>query len=144
MNVIAAKTPWHLWVIGTVSLLWSAFGAVDFTLTNTRNAAYLAQFPPDMMQIIDQFPIWSIVAWGCGVWGAVAGSVLLLLRSRGAVLAFIISLAGVMVSQYYQLTVDMPAAMETASMKAMSVAIWGVTILLLWYTWRQRRAGVLR
>lgn len=143
-NVIARKAPWHLWIVGIASLAWSVFGAVDFTMTNTRNAAYLAQFPPEMMQIVDQFPIWSIVAWGCGVWGAVVGSVLLLLRARGTVLAFAISLAGLAVSQFYQATVDMPAAMETASMKAMTTAIWIVAIFLLWYAWRQRKAGVLR
>lgn len=143
-NAIAAKAPWHLWVIGIAGLAWNAFGAVDFTMTNTRNAAYLAQFPPEMMQIVDQFPIWSIVAWGCGVWGAVVGSILLLLRLRGAVLAFAISLAGLAASQYYQAGLEMPAAMETASMKAMTAAIWIVAIFLLWYAWRQRRAGVLR
>lgn len=146
MNVseVAAKAPWHLWIVGILSLLWSIFGAVDFTMTNTRNAAYLAQFPPEMMQIIDTFPIWSVVAWGCGVWGAVIGSIALLLRSRGAVVAFAISLAGLAVSQYYQATIDMPASMETASMKAMTAAIWIVAIFLLWYSWRQRRTGVLR
>jgi len=143
-NTVGSKTPWHLWIVGLASLGWSTFGAIDFTMTNTRNAAYLAQFPPEMMQIVDTFPIWSIVAWGCGVWGAVVGSVLLLLRSRGAVMAFAISLAGLAVSQYYQATVDMPAAMETHAMKAMTAAIWIVAIFLLWYAWRQRRAGVLR
>ena len=143
MNV-SAKAPWHLWVVGIVSLLWNLFGAVDFTMTNTRNAAYLAQFPPEMMQIIDAFPIWAVIAWGCGVWGALIGSFALLLRSRGAVIAFAISLAGLAVSQYYQATVDMPASMETANMKAMTGAIWAGAIFLLWYAWRQRKTGVLR
>lgn len=143
-SAIAAKAPWHLKLVGILSLLWSIFGAVNFTLTNTRNAAYLAQFPPEMMQIIDTFPVWSVIAWGCGVWGAVIGSIALLLRSRGAVIAFAVSLAGLAVSQYYQATIDMPASMETASMKAMTAAIWAVAIFLLWYSWRQRRAGVLR
>lgn len=143
-RAIAAKAPWHLKLVGVLSLLWSLFGAVDFTMTNTRNAAYLAQFPPEMMQIIDTFPIWSVIAWGCGVWGAVIGSIALLLRSRGAVIAFAVSLAGLAVSQYYQATIDMPASMETASMKAMTTAIWVIAIFLLWYSWRQRKAGVLR
>lgn len=143
-SAIVARVPWHLRLVGILSLLWSLIGAVDFTMTNTRNAAYLAQFPPEMMQIVDAFPIWSVIAWGCGVWGAVIGSIALLLRSRGAVIAFAVSLAGLAVSQYYQATIDMPASMETASMKAMTTAIWAVAIFMLWYSWRQRRAGVLR
>jgi len=35
------KTPWHLWVIGVISLLWNSTGAMDFTMTQARNAAYL-------------------------------------------------------------------------------------------------------
>jgi hypothetical protein len=137
-------TPPHLWIVGIVSLLWNAFGAYDYIMTNTRNAAHLAQFPPEMMQIIDAFPVWVTAAWACGVWGAVAGSILLLMRSRFAVHAFALSLLGLAVSQFYQTTADIPAAMKSGAMMVMTLLIWAVAILLLWYAWRQRRAGVLR
>jgi hypothetical protein len=42
--------------------------------------------------------------WALGVWGALAGSMLLLLRSRRAVTAFAASLVGLAVSTGYQLT----------------------------------------
>jgi len=34
-------TPWHLWVIGVVALVWSAMGALDYVMTQTRNEAYM-------------------------------------------------------------------------------------------------------
>lgn len=141
---VAGQTPRHLWIVGILSLLWNAFGAYDYTMTNTRNAAYLRQFPPEMMQVIDAFPPWTMVAWALGVWGALAGSVLLLLRSRFAVHAFAASLAGLAGSTAYQLSVDMPESMTGGLMMVMNLIIWAGAILFLWYAWAQRRAGVLR
>ena len=28
------KTPWHLWVVGVVSLLWNGFGGYDFIMSD--------------------------------------------------------------------------------------------------------------
>ena len=44
---LKARTPWHLWVVGIVSLAWTAFGANDYlqaqlgttTLTGTTLAS---------------------------------------------------------------------------------------------------------
>ena len=38
------KTPWHLWVVGIVALLWNAIGALDFTATQMRFEFYMSQF----------------------------------------------------------------------------------------------------
>src|SRR3546814_17451825 len=43
------KTPWHLWVVGGLSLLWNAIGAFDYTMTKMDNAAYLAGFTPEQI-----------------------------------------------------------------------------------------------
>ena len=144
MSQPAAQASWHFWVIAIASLVWNAFGAFDYVMTNTRNAEYLARFPPEMMQMIDEFPVWVTAAWACGVWGAVAGSLLLLLRSRYAVHAFILSLAGLAASTAYQMTLDMPESMKTLGMSAMNLIIWIAAILFLLYAIRMRRSGVLR
>lgn len=138
------KAPMHLWIVGAISLLWNSFGAYDYTMTNTRNAEYLKQFPPEMMQMIDAFPAWTMVAWALGVWGALVGSVLLLARSRFAVHAFGVSLAGLAASTAYQQTVDMPESMTGGMMMVMNLIIWAGAILLLGYAWGQRKSGVLR
>jgi hypothetical protein len=139
-----AGTPIHLWIVGVLSLLWNAFGAFDYTMTNTRNAAYLANFPPGMMDYIDAFPLWVMAAWALGVWGALLGSVLLLLRSRFAVLAFAVSLLGLAGSTVYQLGADIPPGLEDMAMGPMTYVIWIIAIALLWYAWKQGKAGVLR
>jgi hypothetical protein len=42
-------TPWYLWVVGLVSLLWNSFGCFDLTMTATRNKGYLSSYPAEML-----------------------------------------------------------------------------------------------
>lgn len=138
----AAKTPAHLWIVGLVSLLWNAFGATDFLMTNMRQPAWIAQLPPEVIQQIDAYPAWSVIAWGCGTWGALLGSLLLLLRSRFAVHAFALSLAGLAVTTAYQIAAGVYGF--TGAMLAMNLVIWAVAIALLVYALKMRARGVLR
>lgn len=142
----AVGTPMHLWIVGILSLLWNGFGGYDYLMTMTNNAAYLSQFTPEQLAYFESFPGWVTAAWAFGVWGAVAGSILLLLRSRLAVIAFEVSIAGLAASTIYQYVLDDTdiSAIMPASMQYMVVAIWAIAIFLLWYALRQRRDGVLR
>jgi hypothetical protein len=144
MSTLSVRVPWHLWVVGVVSLLWNTFGCYDYTMTKLRDADYLAQFPPEMMPVLDAFPALVSAAWAFGVWGALAGSVLLLLRSRYAVHAFAVSLVGLAASTIYQAGIDMPASMRTTAMLVMNVVIWAAALFFLWYALRQRKAGLLK
>ena len=144
------KTPVHLWIVGVVSLLWNSFGAVDYTMTRTRGAAWIDQMMPGVdgaqfMAYIDGFPIWASIGWGLGVWGALAGSLLLLMRSRHAITAFAASLVGAIAGIGYQLAnpVDIPQMSEGAA-GMMGYVIIIIAAALLWYAWRQKAAGVLR
>src|SRR5574339_1020703 len=87
------KTPWHLWVIGALSLLWNGYGGYDYVMTQTQNADYLAMFTEEQRAYYSSFPVWATTMWAIGVWGAVVGSVLLLLRSKWAVPVFGVALA---------------------------------------------------
>ena len=140
----SARSGWAFWAVSLASLLWNGFGAFDYTMTMIRDPGYLAQFPPEMMPVIDAFPAWVIVAWACGVWGALAGSLLLLARSRFAVLAFVLSLAGLAASTGFQMSIEMPASLTTPAMRVMTAAIWAGALFFLWFALRQRRAGTLR
>lgn len=141
-----AKTPVHLWIVGGLSLVWNAFGGYDYVMTQTKNAAYLEMFTPAQRAFFDSFPVWMEASWAFGVWGAIAGSVLLLMRSHNAVLAFIVSLAGLALSTLWQFGlsgVDVGSILGAGAL-IMNVVIWAVAILLLVYAWRQRKNGVLR
>lgn len=145
----AARTPWHLWAVGGLSLLWNLFGAVDYTMSQTRNEAYLKASAESMgitagqmIDWIDSFPMWQHAFWALGVWGALAGSILLLMRSRYAVWAFGISLLGLAVTQIYQAIAPKPEWADAAF--GMTLVIWAIATGLLVYAVSMARRGVLR
>ena len=80
-----------------------------------------------------------------GVWGAVLGSILLLLRSRHAVAAFLISFVGMAGNLIYGLLIsETPmTAMASAGAMVFMIAIVIVAVLLIIYSRRMRDAGVL-
>lgn len=140
-----SKAPRHLWIVGVVSVLWNAFGAFDYLMTQTRNEAYMANFTAEQRLYFDTFPAWLVSLWALGVWGALAGSVLLLMRSRHAVTAFVVSLLGLAGSTLYQFAVaEVPESLKTPGMLVMNLVIWAIAIALLVYARTMRARGVLR
>lgn len=145
-NMVGAhsKTPWHLWAVGIISLLWNAMGAVDYSMTHLNNAEWLKQFTPEQIAYFNSFPIWATSCWAFGVWAAVAGSILLLLRHRWAATAFGVSLLGLIGSQIFQFNSKVPDDLNTASGEWFAAVLAAVAMGLLWYAIRMRKRGVLR
>jgi hypothetical protein len=139
------RTPAHLWIVAVLATIWNAFGCFDYLMTQTRNERYLAGFTDPQRVYFDSFPMWMEAAWAFGVWGGLAGSLLLLARSRYAVAAFAVSLAGLAISTLYQYVLSTPPPeMTSGAMLAMNLVIWAVAIALLIYAMRMRKRGVLR
>ena len=113
-------------------------------MTQIRNPAWLAQMSAEQRAWIEVAPAWTHASWALGVWGALLGSLLLLARSRHAVTAFAVSLAGLAVNTAYQLARPMPGAhMDSGGQIWLHVAIWTVAVALLLYALRMRTRGVL-
>jgi hypothetical protein len=99
---------------------------------------------PEQMAWFDRFPAWATSCWAFGVWGAIAGSLLLLLRSRWAVTAFAISLVGFVGSRVYQYSSNAPASLNTATGTMFGAVLGIVAVALLGYAWTMRKQGVLK
>jgi hypothetical protein len=140
----SVRTPTHLWIVGVLSLLWNCVGGVDYTMTQTRNEAWVSMMTVEQLAWFEAFPIWAEVAWALGVWGALLGSVLLLLRSRYAVHAFGVSLAGLAAATIFQRVVSPMPGEESPAMLGVQVLIWVIAIFLLYYAMQMRKRGVLR
>lgn len=131
------RPPASFWVVTLIGLLWNGFGAYLYTLTNLGDAALLASASPAMQDYIAAMPIWAHAAWALGIWGSLAGSVLMLLRSRHATAAFGISLLGAAGSFAAQ---GMAGVLEPAQ----PVLILGLIVFQLWYARKANAAGNLR
>ena len=140
------RTPWHLWAVGGLSLFWNAYGALDYYLSKTQGEVYLRGVGMSQAQI-DHFhamPAWMTAVWAIGVWGAVLGSVLLLLRRRLATPVFAASLLGFVLSLVYAYAIAPLPESNTPAMMAMQATILTGCLLFVWYARVQSRTGVLR
>ncbi|MGI8704636.1 MAG: hypothetical protein ACR2JJ_02375, partial [Sphingomicrobium sp.] len=130
---------------GILALLWNAFGCYDYVMTMSADEAWLSQFTAEQIAYWEGLPGWLTGFWAIGVWGGLAGAILLLMRSRYAVWAFALSVLGIVVSFGYQfLATEMPAGMDEGMMAVMPWIIFAVGIFLLWYSWSMDKKGVLR
>lgn len=146
-----AKVPWHLWVVGIVSLVWFAGGANDYIQTKLVNMDYIGMAaasvgvePQVVVYYFANWPLWAEIAWALGVWGAVASGVLLLARSRFAFHGAIASLIGLAGSTTWQFTSDMPEEFQSPFQLVFAALIWLSVIGLAWYARRMTKGGVLR
>ncbi len=140
-----ARAPMHLWIVGILATLWNGYACYEYLMTNLKNAAFLAQMPADHIAYMNSLPAWLTAFWALGVWGGLAGGLLLLIRSRYAVWAFALSLIGAMVGLGYQMFMTVrPASMTAGMMGLLPWVIIAVCFALLLYARAQAAKGVLR
>jgi hypothetical protein len=95
------KTPVWFWIVGVVALIWNGFGAMDYTLTQMGNEAYLSAFTEEQLAFYLGFPLWYEAVWALAVWSAMLGSAALLIRTRFAAPLFLVSIAFYIISAAY-------------------------------------------
>ncbi len=136
-----SRAPWHLWVVGIVTLLWNAIGITSYMITRLGKLE-AAGMTPEQIAWFESFPAWANGLWALGVWGVFFGSLLLLLRSRWAVTSIATSIVGLIGTTIFErFMTDIPAELDSPPLSA---AIWIITLFMLWYALRMRKAGVLR
>lgn len=139
------KAPWHIWVVGIAALFWNMGGAVDYIMVQFQVQSYMAMMTEGQRQMFTDYPAWFSAAWAFGVWGAVVGSLLLMLKNRLAVFSYGISLAGLIVASVWSFGLADPPAHEVMGpMQAVfSAAIFVVLALLVLYSRWLHKRGVL-
>ena len=138
------QTPWHLWVIGGIAVLWNAMGAFDYVMTQTGNEAYMSGFTPEQLAFFYGFPPWVVAAWAIAVWGGVLGALLLLLRRRLAVWVFLISLVSMVITTFhnYFLSNGMEVSGDAFSL-IFTAAIFLIALALFLYARAMHKRNVL-
>ena len=139
-----AEVPRHFWLVLLGGLLWNGFGAVDYVLTNMRNPTYMARSPADMGRWLDQMPQTVHGCWAVGVWGSLAGSLLMAARMRQAGLAFMLSFIAAATSYGWQFAQGLPVSLDTFGFRMMAASILATIFGLWWYARSMFWYGVLK
>ena len=138
------RTPWHLWVVGVLAVLWNSVGAFDYFMTQTQNEGYMSNYTPEQLEYFYGFPAWVVAFWAIAVWGGVLGALLLLLRKRLAVEVLLVSFLSMLVTTIYNFGLsDGLEAMGSAFELVFSAMIFVVAFLLFLYAKAMRNRGVL-
>jgi len=90
----SVPAPLWFWIVSGACVLWNALGAVDFTLAALHVRPWMALMPQGVAAFAMRAPGWVAGAWALGVWGALAGALLMLARLRQAAVAYALSFAG--------------------------------------------------
>lgn len=144
-EVISKKTPWHLWVVGAVGILWNGFGCFNYFMSKTQGADYMssAGLSEDQIAHLLDAPAWMSATWAIGVWGALLATILLLLRNRHAVGAFVISTIAFLVNAIYGNFID-PMPGLTSDMLILPAVIFVGCLFFIWYSRWARGARHLK
>ncbi|WP_116090319.1 hypothetical protein [Sphingomonas crusticola] len=146
MDELSVRTPWHLWLIGTVALLFNAIGVFDFVMSMARGAQYMASagMTPQQIAHYQAMPGWMTLIWAVGVFGAFLASILLLLRRALAFPLFAISLAAFLVSLLYTYVLTDGGAIMGRAMAITSTIIVVLLVFFTGYARAMSARGVLR
>jgi hypothetical protein len=141
-----AKTPWHLWLIGVIAVLFNSIGVFDFVMSMAQGAKYQASagMTPDQIAHYQHMPSWMTVVWAVGVLGAFLASILLLLRRKLAFPVFVLSLAAFLISLLYTYVLTNGGAVMGRQMAVTSAVIAGLLAFFSWYSRFMAVRGVLR
>lgn len=139
-------TPWHLWVVGIVAVLFNAIGVFDFVMAMAQGGKYLLStgMTPEQVAHYEHMPAWMILDWAVGVFGAFGASCLLLLRKKLAPPVFVLSLAAFLISVFYNYVLTNGGALMGRQMAITSAVIAGLLVLFGLYAQRMTQRGVLR
>ena len=140
------KTPWHLWLVGAIAVLFNSIGVFDFVMTLVQGPAYMASagMTPAQIEHYSDMPAWMTADWAIGVFGALIGSVLILLRRKLAWLVLAVSLAAFLISVAYTYVLTDGGKIMGPSMAVTSAIIAGLLAFFIAYAWWMTRRGVLR
>jgi len=144
MNETTRKAPRHFWIVSVLSLLWNAMGAFDYSATQLRLDWYMSAFTPEQLEYFYSFPAWAVACWAIGVWGALLGSIALLLRQRWAVWAFGASILGMVFTSVYNFGLTDGIRLMGPGAIAISAVIWAVGLFLFFYARAMAKRAVLR
>jgi len=129
---VLKKVHWSFWLIGLFALAWNAMGTMNFLMQVSGN--YPPQLPDSHRAIIDGRPLWATGGFAIGVIVGALGALLLLLKKRAAIMLFMLSLIGIIVTMVHTAIVMSSGVpfnlFEVIMMMILPVV---VAVFLVWY-----------
>jgi hypothetical protein len=140
------ETPWHLWVAGFGTLLWSLAGMLHYFLVFFGNPILKSRFQPVHLAQPLPLPDWYFVIWTVVIWSSVSGAILLLLRKKSAFWVFVVTVAALLFNLFQNVSMGENGTLfDVHPIRWVAIAWFiGTGFAAVWYSWAMSKAGVLR
>ena len=136
-----AKAPWHLWVVGALSLLWNASGA--WVIMSAQAGAPMDMDAREIAYYAAQAP-WFVALTDVALIGAALGAVALLLRSRWAPRLYGLSIAAIVITAAYDISQGTALLLNDQGWLIKDCATSALAVAQLLYALVIGKRGVLR
>ena len=134
-------TPWHLWVVAILTLIWNGGGAVTIVMAQMGNR--LDMDPNEVAYYANQ-PTGFVLATDLAVFLPIAGAVALLLRHRSAAWLFALSVLTVVLNNAYDVAAGTSLALADQGWRTVTAAVVAIAMLQFAYAWTMKTRGVLK
>ena len=142
MHAAAARaTPWHLWLVAILTLLWNGAGAATIALAQMGRA--LDMDPSEIGYYAAQ-PRWFVLTTDLATLLPIAAGVALLLRRRAAVWFFALALLAIVLNNVYDVAAGTSLALGDQGWRNLTIALVVIALLQFAYAWAMKQRGVLR
>jgi hypothetical protein len=136
----AAKTPWHLWVIGVLSLFWNAAGAYTIVSAQAGRLPGIEQSEADYYAAQ---AAWFIAVTDLALFAAILAATAMVVRSRWAVHLYWLSVAAIVVTAGYDIAKGTAYILTDDGAMVATGVIWILALGQLAYASVMRSRGVL-
>jgi len=141
IDAIERKTPWHLWAVAILTLLWNGSGAVTIAMAQ---AGRLPNISAEEAAYYAAQPLWLVISTSIATLAPVAAGIALLLRSQVAGLLFMVSLDLILLNNIYELAVGVSRALVNPGAMVVTIIIAVIAVLQFVYSRAMKKRGVLR
>jgi len=142
VNAAAPRsTPWHLWVVAILTLLWNGSGAV--TIAMAQMGRRLDMDPYEIAYYAQQ-PRWFVLTTDLATLLPIAAGVALLLGSRFAVWLFALSLALIVANNAYDVAAGTSLMLGDSGWQAVTFVIALIALAQFGYGWMMKKRGLLQ
>ena len=139
--VALTKTPWHLWVVAILTLLWNGSGA--FTIMMAQ-AGRLPNIDASEAAYYAAQPLWFVLSTDIALLAPVAAAIALLLRSRAASWLFAAGVIAILANNVYDLAAGTSLVLVDRGWLILTAITVTIAVLQLVYARAMQRRGVLR
>ena len=140
-SVEARATPWHLWAVSVLTLLWNGSGVVTIGLAQ---AGRLAGISAEEAAYYAAQPAWLVMTTSIATVAPLVAGFALLFRSWLAVPLFAVSLLFIVLNNAYELASGTSRALANQGALIVTAIIAVIAVLQLIYSHSMQRRGVLR